>query len=440
MESQVQTTVVKGMPYATLTYESLPIMSPKHDEPLYPTVVSQIPINTDYITIDGTTRWKCAANATTWVNHELQFYVPTSDFTWLVFVSEPVEVACHQTETGEAWLQVVGRKNKANQAPFVLRTALFMPCTKNTNPIYCHQEQMHPSALHWGQGEYGDILRQHAHLYPGPNTRFSYDFDDREATAVLEFDWDAQSTGYVHPARANTTNQTKPLEMLSFALPHHWDMERTMRSPSTHQIYCAATLIGPSCLVEGSVWHLFEPITPIRLQAARPPAPWALHSLAKALRTDIHFRLPEYFQRGVGDTYFSGKQLAKLGRILLITEEVEDLCTDTASDTSSDDDDDEDPEYQQACKSINLPSQHERNAALASLRKSVQVWIDGTAETPFVYDDSWGGVVSCGCLFDDSNGPATCSNEFPDCPAFSMPGLNFGNAFYNDMHFHYGAL
>ena len=31
-----------------------------------------------------------------------------------------------------------------------------------------------------------------------------------------------------------------------------------------------------------------------------------------------------------------------------------------------------------------------------------------------------------------------CTNVFPNCPAFNDQGLNFGNAFYNDHHFHYG--
>jgi endo-1,3(4)-beta-glucanase len=47
---------------------------------------------------------------------------------------------------------------------------------------------------------------------------------------------------------------------------------------------------------------------------------------------------------------------------------------------------------------------------------------------------SLGGLVSCGCRF---NGDG-CDNKAPDCPAFSDQGLNFGNAFYNDQHFHYG--
>ena len=47
---------------------------------------------------------------------------------------------------------------------------------------------------------------------------------------------------------------------------------------------------------------------------------------SKALLGDIGFELPDFFQRGAGDTYFSGKYLAKLARILLISEEVHDLC------------------------------------------------------------------------------------------------------------------
>ena len=376
-------------------------------------------------------QWTCTPDddKPVWVENELQFYVPSSDFTWLVFVSEPVQIKCKIQDDGQVWLQVVGRKTQGR--PFILRSALYMTCTKNRNPIYCHQEQLHPSALHLGQGEYGQILRQHSHLYAGPESKFSYDFDDTEQMAVLEFDWDVQSTRYMHP---DTANVTKSLELLSFALPHHWDMERTIRSPSTHQIYCASSLVGPACLVEGSIWHLFEPIPPIGIRMPRPPAPWALKDISKSLQKDLQFRLPDFFQRGVGDTYFSGKMLAKLGRILMMAEEFVEICVNSTKVGYDWGEAGGNLTYTEACKGLTVPTKADRNAALASLRKSVQVWIDGTAKAPFVYDPSWGGVANCGCLFDDG----ACSNTFPDCPAFSMPGLNFGNAFYNDMHFHYG--
>ena len=80
-------------------------------------------------------------------------------------------------------------------------------------------------------------------------------------------------------------------------------------------------------------------------------------------------------------------------------------------------------DYEVACKNVTLPTKAQQDAAIDRLRRSVEVWINGTAEAPFVYDEAWGGVVNCGCLFDGKK----CSNKYPDCPAFSDQGLNFGN-------------
>jgi len=47
-----------------------------------------------------------------------------------------------------------------------------------------------------------------------------------------------------------------------------------------------------------------------------------LEDLKKYVTKDIHFRLsPEYLE-GASSTYFSGKMLAKLGRILVIADEL----------------------------------------------------------------------------------------------------------------------
>ena len=70
-----------------------------------------------------------------------------------------------------------------------------------------------------------------------------------------------------------------------------------------------------------------------------------------------------------------------------------------------------------------MPTKQERQGAIDRLRSSVEIWINGTAETPFVYDVAWGGVVSCGCNFDGTH----CTNRYPDCPGFLDQGLNFGN-------------
>jgi len=85
---------------------------------------------------------------------------------------------------------------------------------------------------------------------------------------------------------------------------------------------------------------------------------------------------------------------------------------------------------------VTLPSEVQMEDAIGHLRSSTEIWINGTAETPFVYDDKWGGICSCGCLFNGDT--QSCDNQYPNCPAFEDPGLDFGHAFYNDHHFHQG--
>jgi endo-1,3(4)-beta-glucanase len=70
------------------------------------------------------------------------------------------------------------------------------------------------------------------------------------------------------------------------------------------------------------------------------------------------------------------------------------------------------------------------------LRASVEIWTNGSAIAPFLFDNKWKGVISCGCNYDDDD--MGCTNTYPDCPALTEPGMDFGNGFYDDHHFHYG--
>jgi endo-1,3(4)-beta-glucanase len=78
------------------------------------------------------------------------------------------------------------------------------------------------------------------------------------------------------------------------------------------------------------------------------------------------------------------------------------------------------------------------DAALTRLRQGVEVWLNGSSESPFLYDRAWGGMVMCGCMYIYENGVGSCANKFPDCPALTDAGQNFGAGFYNDHHYHYG--
>ena len=130
------------------------------------------------------------------------------------------------------------------------------------------------------------------------------------------------------------------------------------------------------------------------------------HSISK----DLDFALPENYVRGAGDTYFSGKMLAKLARILLIADEA----------------------GAQEIHSL----QKQFRKALDRLRQGVEVWLNGEAVSPLLYDPSWGGMVTCGFFWNATLNKILRS--YPYCPDVIQPGNNFGNGFYNDHHFHYG--
>jgi endo-1,3(4)-beta-glucanase len=86
------------------------------------------------------------------------------------------------------------------------------------------------------------------------------------------------------------------------------------------------------------------------------------------------------------DPYFGGKQLAKLARLALIADELGETATAAT--------------------------------LRARLSPLVAAWLDGTNGNPFVYDTTWGGVVTTRGLAD--------------------PASEFGAGHYNDHHFHYG--
>jgi endoglucanase Acf2 len=84
-----------------------------------------------------------------------------------------------------------------------------------------------------------------------------------------------------------------------------------------------------------------------------------LPAIQAALKVDIKYKPPANYMAGAGDTYFSGKMLAKLARILLVAEEVGGA------------------------------DEADFNKALDTLRKGVEVWFDPKAGSPFLYDRAW---------------------------------------------------
>eukprot|EP00957_Ditylum_brightwellii_P165783 12621748-Ditylum_brightwellii.AAC.1 len=217
--------------------------------------------------------------------------------------------------------------------------------------------------------------------------------------------------------------------MLAYALPHHADsIQRVVGSSNSETGFCSEGLHGQACLIRGNEWVMKEDLGGHpSFVANRPPHHDIIPSLAEAVSADIHFSLPDNYMAGAGDTYFSGKMLAKLGRIVVIASELRGLAATPDSD-SFDLDDPSERELKlivEASKEANLPSDEVMSATIARLRSGVEVWLNGTADAKFLYDGGWGGMVNCGCLFNRET--QHCDNQYPNCPAFSDPGLNFGN-------------
>ena len=146
------------------------------------------------------------------------------------------------------------------------------------------------------------------------------------------------------------------------------------------------TLTGVLRAVEGSTWTMSLPLSTIGFAAPRPIAAAHVAAVRTALAADSSF-VPDPVTVDK-DPYFGGKQLAKLARLALIADELGENATAAT--------------------------------LRARLRPLVAAWLDGTNGNPFVYDTTWGGVVT-------TEGLANPSSEF-------------GAGHYNDHHFHYGYI
>ena len=398
-DSYMKTTLVRGDPYVTMIYD---MSEQAVSDGVLPTMhwilsTKELPI------IDGSRTVDCLSEPVFTVERDLEVSFFNSNQRWIVFFSRPVELRCQNNAGRPTIFQVVEEESYDEDPILIIRGALIVSSSSEADDDE-------------GFGEsFANQLRASSDLFPGQSTSVLHSYNEENDVARISFDWDAQSMSESNP---NSTSSRNGYEMIMFALPHHREILDGKISPTL----CTTSMVGPVCLVEGNVWNMYENLPAVDFRAPRHPDPKYLPILAQALVDDISYQIPSNFQSGASDTYFSGKTIAKLARILLIAEEVKDLC------------DSESPEYVAACANLELPRDDEIEKALNQLRDSVTVWVRTNAKAPFVYDRAWGGLVNCGCLYNGGE----CTNVFPDCPAFNDQGLNFGNAFYNDHHFHYG--
>jgi len=415
------THVVRGMPFATMQYYGGAL----------PTIYSfnGPAANEDKaIMVDGKKGIQCGnmggmSGNTVSVEKEMELHFINSDFTWGVFFSKPVDVSCDVSEgdekTAEFQLSVV-KYEEDSKAPLTVRLALLNQCTTGLSNIKAHCTG---AATDKDMAEkYAKTLRESVSVFPtSPQLSFAYPGakSATERTANVTIDWSAESSASDSDADS----------LVMFAMPHHQDMlNKSKNVEMTKQ--CFETFHGPTCLVRGATWTLSEDLgRPMSFNARRPPEADVIPTLASALAEDIHYNFSDNMFRAASDTYFSGKILARVGRVISIASEMKALAKSDGSKTSVYDDVD-DETFSKAAKAAaaqTLPSDEEIKEAVQMLKKGVEVWLTKEAEAPYVFDKSWGGLVNCGCVYHGKGDKGHCNNTFPHCPALASVNEDFGN-------------
>jgi len=185
--------------------------------------------------------------------------------------------------------------------------------------------------------------------------------------------------------------------LLMFALPHHvQSFAPNILAKIRASLKLDTTTKGTATAVVSDSWSMnehnlpydmtFAPWSPtLRSQTTIPSAAVALINTVAANELNENF----VTQTNLDSMYFSGKALAKFAFTIYA---VHDLAKNTGL----------------------------ASAGLVKLKSVFNTFVNNTQIYPLVYDESWRGVVSVGTYMTNDS------------------GLDFGNTYYNDHHFHYG--
>jgi endo-1,3(4)-beta-glucanase len=200
------------------------------------------------------------------------------------------------------------------------------------------------------------ILDAHAGAIPVGGTVRA---ESRDDTARIVFDWQVEGAG----------------ELLTAALPHHREVLDAPQAASLSYSTIKGEMIG----VVGAQWTMNEPLPTITWTAPRPIDASRRAAVGSALAADAELTPV------ASDPYFFGKQVAAMGRLALIADELDE------------------PEIAAGVR--------------GRMATALAPWL-ATNNDKLVYDTTWGGIVAAGAQND--------------------PGAAFGQGYYNDHHFHYG--
>jgi endo-1,3(4)-beta-glucanase len=206
----------------------------------------------------------------------------------------------------------------------------------------------------------------------------------------------SNSTGTYSLTWGKDGKDTASTPLLMFAMPHHvQSFDDSTRSRQV-AIQLRTTTKGNATAVIGESWTMVEPDLPVDMGFAPwSPSTGSVTTLSSATQKALLAVAPTELQQDINaqtnldSMYYSGKALSKFATLIYT---VHTLANDTQSVTS----------------------------ALETLKTAFARFADNQQQYPLLYDSSWKGVVS------------SASYKTNDS------GVDFGNSYYNDHHFHYG--
>ena len=171
-------------------------------------------------------------------------------------------------------------------------------------------------------------------------------------------------------------------DLLALALPH----QQSILDSSVHRLteFAYDCVKGSLLGIVGSTWSMTLPAVLTSFNSESPIAATRVDEIRSSLQNDSAWMRVN----ASIDPYMFGKEASKLARLALIADE--------------------------------LHMQQQVQQVLCKLKPALEVWLTAQNDDVLMYDSTYGGLVSKNGLNDR--------------------GADFGQAWYNDHHFHYGYI
>jgi hypothetical protein len=271
----MKTAIVRGSPYTSMEYkDSTPKITAQRSTTRKPVIDN----NENNTLICGS--GKGVYGEPKMVQNEVRISFDVSDFTWLVFFSEPTEIACSITPEPPAIFYGLGVPPPENlphgtfeivaMNPMkigMVRIALANNCTTGGNPEYCHT-----LGTPVNNTEFMDLLRAHSDVYPTgkADVRFTFPVESAEEEELrLNFNWEPAYMSAMGNLSDDDRISLTPaigrpdVELLMYAIPHQQErLSATEQSSNfVHSVGCTPTLHGMACPVRYPASSTYRIIT-----------------------------------------------------------------------------------------------------------------------------------------------------------------------------------